>query len=65
VRISERQAAQLRPFDEVRAQVLDEWYRSQQARANAQFFAGLLQKYDVVVEESIKPLLGPLTEVAR
>jgi hypothetical protein len=65
VRISERQAAQPRPFDEVRAQVLDEWQRSQQARASAQFFAGLLQKYDLVVEESVRPLLGPLAEMVR
>jgi parvulin-like peptidyl-prolyl isomerase len=65
VQISERQAAQPRPFDEVRAQVLDEWQRAQQARATAQFFARLLQKYAVVVEESMQPLLGPLTEVVR
>jgi hypothetical protein len=65
VRISERQAAQPRPFDEVRAQVLNEWQRFQQARANAQFFAALLKKYDLVVEESVKPLIGPLAEVVR
>jgi hypothetical protein len=65
VRISERQAVQPRPFDEVRAQVLDEWHRSQQAKANAQFFAALLKKYDLVVEESVNPLIGPWTEVAR
>jgi len=65
VHISERQAAQPRPFDEVRPQVLDEWQRLQQAKANAQFFAGLLQKYDLVVEESVKPLLGSLREMTR
>jgi hypothetical protein len=65
VRISQRREAQPRPFDEVRPQVLDEWHRSQQAKAKAQFFAGLLQQYDLVVEESIKPLIGPLAEVVR
>jgi parvulin-like peptidyl-prolyl isomerase len=65
VRLRERQAAQPRLFDEVRTQVLDEWHRSQQAKASAQFFAGLLQKYDLVVEESVKPLIGPLAEVSR
>jgi hypothetical protein len=65
VQISERQAAQPRPFDEVRAQVRDEWQRVQQAKASAQYFARLLQKYDVVVEESLQSLLGPLTEVVR
>jgi hypothetical protein len=65
VRIRERQAAQPRLFDEVRTQVLDEWHRFQQAKASAQFFDGLLQKYDLVVEESVKPLIGPLAEVSR
>jgi hypothetical protein len=65
VHIRERQAAQPRPFDKVHPQVLDEWHRSQQAKVNAQFFAGLLKKYDLVVDESIKPLLGPLAEAVR
>jgi hypothetical protein len=63
--ISERQAAQPRPFEEVRAQVLDEWHRARQAQANERFFAALLKKDDVVVEESVKPLIGPLAEVIR
>jgi hypothetical protein len=29
------------------------------------FFAGLLQKYALVVEEGMKPLLGPLAEGPR
>jgi len=65
VRISERQAAQPHPYDEVRAQVIEEWHRSRQAQANEQFFAGLLKKYEVVVEENVKPLIGPLKEVVR
>lgn len=28
-------------------------------------FAELLKKYDVIVDESIKPLLGPLAEMVR
>jgi hypothetical protein len=63
--ISERQAAQPRPFEEVRAQVLDEWHRARQAQANERFFAALLKKDDVVVEESVKPLIGPLAERIR
>jgi parvulin-like peptidyl-prolyl isomerase len=65
VRITERQGARPRPFDEVRAQVLDEWQRDQQVKANEHFFAALLKKYDVVVDENVKPLLRPLAEVAR
>lgn len=62
VKINARQAAQLRTFDEVRSQVLEDWYRTEQDRANEQFFAALLKKYDVVIEESVKPLIGPLAE---
>jgi hypothetical protein len=58
VYVSERGAGQRRPFDGVRAQVLDDWHREQKANADEQFFAGLLKKYDVVVEESIKPLVS-------
>jgi len=60
VLINERQSAQFRPFDEVRAKVLNDWYQSRQNEVNEQYFAILLKKYDVVVEESIKPLAGPL-----
>jgi parvulin-like peptidyl-prolyl isomerase len=60
--ISEQQAAQARPFDQVRAQVLEEWHRVQQAKTRELYFAGLLKKYEVVVEDSLKPLIGPLSE---
>jgi len=63
VKINALQAAQLRAFNEVRPQVLEDWYRTEQDRANEQFFAALLTKYDVVIEESVKPLIGPLAEV--
>lgn len=59
VRVDAQQAGQARPFDEVRAQVLDEWHRVQQVQASKQFFDRLLKKYDVVVEDGLKPLIGP------
>jgi hypothetical protein len=67
VRISERVPAKARPFDEVRNQVLNEWHRSQQAKFQAQFFSELMKKYDIIVDESVKPLMGPLgnMEMAR
>jgi parvulin-like peptidyl-prolyl isomerase len=61
VRVDAQQAAQARPFDEARPQVLDDWHRVQQEKASRQFFTGLLKKYDVVVEDSLKPLIGPLS----
>jgi len=64
VRISEHQAAQPRPFDEVRSQLTEEWHRAQQIKTTEQFLAGLLKKYNVVVDESVKSLIGPLAEMA-
>lgn len=64
-RVSERQSVAPRSFDEVRAQVLQEWYRAEQAKAREKFFAALLKKYDVVVDASVKPLIGPLAEAVR
>lgn len=57
VRVLERQPARVRPFEEVRTRVLEDWHREQQTKANEQFFAALLKKYDVVVDESVRPLI--------
>ena len=65
MQVSDRQAPLLRPFDEVRAQVLEDWHRAQQAKVNEQFYAGLLKKYDMVVDETARPLIGPLAKVAQ
>jgi len=65
VRVSAHQAAKPRPFEEIRAQVVEEWQRERQSQANKQFFASLFSKYDVQLDESVKPLIGPLTEVMR
>lgn len=61
VQIKALQAGRVRPFDEVRAQVLGEWHREQQVKAREQFFAGLMKKYEVVVDDSLKPLIGSLS----
>ena len=58
VRLTDRQAAQVRPFEAVHAQVLDEWRRTEQTNASKQYYAKLLQKYDVVVDQDIKSLVG-------
>ena len=62
VRVSEHRAAQQRPFEQVRTQVLAEWQRLQQDKAKQQYFAGLLEKYDVVMDEEVASLVGSLTE---
>jgi parvulin-like peptidyl-prolyl isomerase len=58
VRVSTLQAAQARPFAEVRGLVLEEWRREQEKLAAAQFIARLRNKYELVVDESVKPLIG-------
>ena len=63
--IETKQAVRDQPFEQVRERVLEDWYRLEQERANAQFFAALLEKYDVVVDEDIRPLIGPLAEVSQ
>lgn len=65
VRINERQEALARPFAEIRAQVLEDWQRDQQDKAGERYFAELRKKYTVVVDDSLKPLLGSTLETAK
>lgn len=60
VRVSAQTPARPREFAQVRAQVLDRWREQQQRADNEKFFSGLLKKYDVVVDEKVKPLVGVL-----
>lgn len=62
VRLSAHQPARLRDFAAVRAQVLDRWQEQRQREDNQKYFASLLKKYDVVMDESVKPLVGTLGE---
>ena len=63
VQINEHQPAGQRSFEEVRQDVLAEWQRIQQGKVKEQYFAGLLKKYDVVMDEDVATLLGPLNGV--
>lgn len=60
VHVSELTPAARREFAEVKAQVLERWREEQEREARAQYFASLLKKYAVVVDESVRPLVGPL-----
>ena len=62
VRISELKPARKLEFSEVRAQVLELWRDQRQREDNEKYFAGLLRKYDVVIDEGVKPLVGSLFE---
>jgi PPIC-type PPIASE domain len=60
VRIAKKQAVQPREFAAVKGEVLKLWREQREQEGREQYFAALLKKYDVVVDESIKPLVGPL-----
>lgn len=60
VRIWQLKPARLRAFAEVRAQVLERWREQRQREDNEKYYARLVKKYDVVLDESVKPLIGKL-----
>jgi PPIC-type PPIASE domain len=58
VRVSTLQEAQLRPFSDVRARVVEEWRRGQETLAKERYLAELGKKYGLVVDDAIKPLIA-------
>jgi hypothetical protein len=59
VRPSSLTPAERLPFDAVRARVVEDWTRDQEALVMGRYLAELRKKYDVVVEDSVRPLLAP------
>jgi hypothetical protein len=59
VSIANLTAAKQRPFDEVRDEVLGDWRRERESAANRYYLARLREKYGVVLDDSVKALLGP------
>jgi len=60
VRVLSQTPARRREFAQVRLHVLDRWREQRRQESNGEYFAGLLKKYDVVVDESVKPFVGVL-----
>jgi parvulin-like peptidyl-prolyl isomerase len=60
IRISDLQLGKSQPFEAVRSKVLEDWQRSQHTQINSQFYTSLLKKYDVQVEDAVKPLIEPI-----
>jgi len=59
VRVTARREPKARPYESVREALVTEWRRGQEEKAKADYFAGLLRKYDVQVSPAVRPLLGP------
>jgi hypothetical protein len=62
VRVSEVRPGIRREFSEVKTQVLEYWRQQRQRQDNEKYFASLLKKYDVVVDDGVKPLIGSFDE---
>ena len=62
VRVSESWPARQRQFAEVKTQALERWREERQRDDNEKYFAALMKKYDIVVDDKLKPLIGPLSE---
>ena len=64
VRVTEAKPSRQLAFSEVEPQVRDRWRVEHERVANEQYYESLLEKYGVVVDESVKPLIGPRSEFA-
>jgi PPIC-type PPIASE domain len=64
VQVSARQEGQLRPFAELREQVVEEWSREQTKKAKELYLAELRKKYRLVVDDAVKPLMMPIAAAA-
>jgi parvulin-like peptidyl-prolyl isomerase len=62
VRVSERAPGELRPFEQVRDQLVEMWQTQSQRETEERAFAELLKKYQVVPDDSVKALVAPLLE---
>jgi parvulin-like peptidyl-prolyl isomerase len=60
VRVESVDAGRLRAFAEVREQVLARWRAERQRENEAQYFKRLVEKYEVVVDDTAKSAIGPL-----
>jgi hypothetical protein len=65
VRVSERVPGELRPFDQVREQLIEMWNAQSQRESEERTFIELLKKYRLVPDESVKALAAPLVEEQR
>jgi hypothetical protein len=61
VRVASAEPARQLAFADVRAQVLERWREQRQRDNEARFLERLMQKYDVVMDASVKAVIGPLS----
>jgi hypothetical protein len=59
VRVTDLKPSTLRPFEEVRSKVLEEWRHKKESEAKSQYLAKLRDKYGVAVDATVGPFLAP------
>ncbi len=64
VRVTDAKPARQLEFSEVESQVRERWRDEHQRETDEQYFASLLKKYHVVVDEDVEPLVGPVNDLA-
>jgi hypothetical protein len=65
VRVTARKEAEPRPFEAVRGTLVEEWRRQGEAAAKELYFKSLLERYDVVATDSVRPLIDPALATLR
>jgi hypothetical protein len=61
VRVVALRKGETRPLSEVRARVIEEWRREQEKSALERYLAELRKKYNVIIDDTVKPLVAPPT----
>jgi parvulin-like peptidyl-prolyl isomerase len=62
VRITQLVPAQLRPFDEIRDELVELWREQSQRESEERYFAEQLKRYRLVPDDSVKALVVPLVD---
>jgi hypothetical protein len=60
VRITQLLPAQLRPFDEIKSELVELWREQSQRESEERYFVEQLKRYRLVPDDSVKALVGPL-----
>jgi hypothetical protein len=62
VRVTLLVPAQLRPFEDIREELVEMWLEQSQRENEERYFVEQLKRYRLVPDESVKALVGPLLE---
>ena len=62
VRITQLTPAQLRPFDEIRGELVELWHEQSLRESEERYFVEQLKRYRLVPDDSVKALVGPLLD---